>query len=130
MEVLAAAAAAPAPGAGGVTSAPERAAPGVPRRWGSYADPMRNVLGYALIRIALWLVIWYLLTLVGVGEILAGLLAVLIAMMISFLLLGGRRQKAAEGLQVVDERRREKRGPVVDEDAAEEDALLDERDRD
>lgn len=91
---------------------------------------MRNVLGYALIRIALWLVIWYLLTLVGVGVILAGLLAVLIAMMISFLLLGGRRQKAAEGLQRVDERRREKRGPVVDEDAAEEDALLDERDRD
>lgn len=88
---------------------------------------MRNVLGYALIRIVLWLVIWYLLTLVGVGVITAGLLAVLIAMMISFLLLGGRRQRAAEGLQSVDERRRERRGPVVDQDAADEDALIEEQ---
>ncbi|MEE1618156.1 DUF4229 domain-containing protein [Brachybacterium sp. J153] len=87
---------------------------------------MRNVLGYALIRIALWLVLWYLLALAGVGVMLAGVLAVLIAMMISFLFLGRVRENAAAGLQAADEARVERRGPVRDEDAEAEDAALDE----
>lgn len=86
---------------------------------------MRNIVGYALIRIALWLVLWYLLALSGVGVMLAGILAVLIAMMLSFLFLGRARENAAAGLQEADERRIEKRGPIHDEDAEAEDAVLD-----
>lgn len=86
---------------------------------------MGRVLGYALLRIVMWVVLWYLLVLVGLGVYIAGVLAVLIAMMLSFLLFGGVRRRAAEGLQEVDERRRRRRGPEVDEDAESEDALLD-----
>ena len=86
---------------------------------------MGRVLGYGLLRIVTWLVLWYLLILAGLGVYIAGVLAVLIAMMLSFLLFGGVRRRAAEGLQEVDERRRERRGPEVDEDAESEDALLD-----
>lgn len=91
---------------------------------------MGRVLGYAVLRILMWLVLWYLLVLAGLGVYIAGVLAVLIAMMLSFLLLGRTRRRAAEGLQEVDERRRARRGPEVDEDAESEDALLDASDAD
>ncbi|HIY23122.1 MAG TPA: DUF4229 domain-containing protein [Candidatus Brachybacterium merdigallinarum] len=91
---------------------------------------MGRVLGYAVLRILMWLVLWYLLVLAGLGVYIAGVLAVLIAMMLSFLLLGRTRRRAAEGLQEVDERRRARRGPEVDEDAESEDALLDAADDD
>lgn len=86
---------------------------------------MRSVLLFSVIRLALWLVLWWVLSAVGIGLVLAGLLAALIAMLLSILFLRRPREAAARSWQDADERRRERRGAVVDEDAEEEDALLD-----
>lgn len=80
---------------------------------------------YAVLRLALFGVIWWLLTLAGVGLLLAGVLAALISMMLSILFLGTVRDRAAMRWKAADERRRERRGPVVDHDTEEEDSLLD-----
>ncbi|PWH07751.1 DUF4229 domain-containing protein [Brachybacterium endophyticum] len=86
---------------------------------------MRDLLLYTLLRLAVLLVAWWLLVLVGVGFYLAGIIAVLIAFLVSVLLLSRFRERLAGRLQSADERRRARRGPVHDEDAEEEDALLD-----
>lgn len=90
---------------------------------------MRDLLLYGFLRLALWAVIWWLLTVAGMGVIVAGVLAALIAMLISILALNRLRDSAAMRWKEADDRRRERKGPDVDEDASEEDALLDEHDR-
>ncbi|MGP9539524.1 DUF4229 domain-containing protein [Brachybacterium sp. AOP43-C2-M15] len=87
---------------------------------------MRHFLLYAVIRLGLWALLWWLLALAGVGVMLAGVLAALIAMLISILFLDRLRDAAAMRWKAADERRAERRGPVVDEDAEFEDSLLDE----
>ena len=86
---------------------------------------MRDMVLYGFLRLALWAVIWWLLTVAGMGVILAGVLAALIAMLISILALNRLRDSAAMRWKEADDRRRERKGPDVDEDASEEDALLD-----
>lgn len=86
---------------------------------------MRDMVLYGILRLALWAVIWWLLTVAGMGVILAGVLAALIAMLISILALNRLRDSAAMRWKEADDRRRERKGPDVDEDASEEDALLD-----
>ena len=44
-----------------------------------YPDLMRDMVLYGVLRLALWAVIWWLLTVAGMGVILAGVLAALIA---------------------------------------------------
>lgn len=88
---------------------------------------MRDMVLYSILRLALWAVIWWLLTVAGMGVILAGVLAALIAMLISILALNRLRDSAAMRWKEADDRRRERKGPEVDEDASEEDALLDDR---
>src|SRR5690625_7831164 len=89
---------------------------------------MRDMVLYWVLRLALWAVIWWLLTVAGMGVILAGVLAALIAMLISTLALNRLRDSAAMRWKEADDRRRERKGQRLDEDAAEEDALLDEDD--
>ncbi|MCL6422850.1 DUF4229 domain-containing protein [Brachybacterium sp. JHP9] len=87
---------------------------------------MRDLLLYSLLRVVILLALWWVLMQLGFGMLLGGVLAVLIAMMLSFLLLDRPRRRAALRLQEADEARRARRGPVRDEDADEEDSLLDE----
>ena len=78
---------------------------------------MRQFLLYAVIRLGLWAVLWWLLTVIGVGVMLAGVLAALIAMLISILFLDRLRDGAAMRWKDAHERRVERRGEVHDEDA-------------
>lgn len=87
---------------------------------------MRDMVLYGVLRLALWAVIWWLLTVAGMGVVLAGVMAALIAMLISILALNRLRDGAAMRWKEFDDRRRERKGPALDEDAAEEDALIDE----
>ena len=87
---------------------------------------MRHFLLYAVIRLGLWALIWWLLTLVGVGVMLAGVLAALIAMLLSILFLDRLRDAAAMRWKDAHERRVERRGVKVDEDAEYEDSLFEE----
>lgn len=87
---------------------------------------MRQFLFYAVVRLGLWALLWWVLTQAGVGVMLAGVLAALLAMLISILFLDRLRDAAAMRWKAADERRAERRGPEVDEDAAFEDSLLDE----
>ena len=87
---------------------------------------MRDLLLYSLLRVVILLALWWVLMQLGFGMLLGGVLAVLIAMMLSFLLLDRPRRRAALRLQEADEARRARRGPVRDGDADEEDSLLDE----
>jgi uncharacterized protein (DUF58 family) len=89
---------------------------------------MRDVLLYTVIRLVVLAAAWWLMVQIGVGFYLAGIIAVLIAFLVSVLFLRAPRERLAGRLQSADERRRERRGPVRDEDADEEDALLDEDD--
>ncbi|MGO1258297.1 MAG: DUF4229 domain-containing protein [Brachybacterium sp.] len=86
---------------------------------------MRQFLLYAVIRLGLWALIWWLLTLLDVGVMLAGVLAALIAMLLSILFLERLRDGAAMRWKGAHERRVERRGVQVDEDAEYEDSLLD-----
>jgi len=85
---------------------------------------MRQFLLYAVIRLGLWIALWWVLTVAGVGVMLAGVLAALIAMLISILFLDRLRDAAAMRWKTAHERRVEKRGEVVDEDAEYEDGLF------
>lgn len=85
---------------------------------------MRQFLLYAVLRLGLWIALWWVLTLVGVGVMLAGVLAALIAMLLSILFLDRLRDAAAMRWKAVHERRVEKRGDEVDEDAEYEDGLF------
>lgn len=86
---------------------------------------MRSFLLYAVIRLGLWAVVWWLLVQVGVGVMLAGVLAALIAMLLSIVFLDRLRDAAAQRWKAADERRAARRTDVVDEDAEYEDHLLD-----
>ncbi|MBP2383149.1 DUF4229 domain-containing protein [Brachybacterium sacelli] len=86
---------------------------------------MRDMALFAVIRLILWVGIWWLLTLVDVGVMLAAVLAALIAMLISILFLDRLRSSAALRWKAADERRRARKGEPVDEDAEAEDAALD-----
>ena len=94
-------------------------------RWANYSGPMRHFLLYAVIRLGLWVLLWWLLTLLDVGVMLAGVLAALIAMLISILFLDRLRDAAAMRWKAADERRAQRREQDVDEDAEFEDSLLD-----
>lgn len=85
---------------------------------------MRQFMLYAVIRLGLWALIWWLLTLLGVGVMLAGVLAALIAMLLSILFLDRLRDSAAMRWKDAHERRVERRGVKVDEDAEYEDSLF------
>ena len=95
----------------------------VPGR-GTYSGAMRQFLLYAVVRLGMWALLWWLLTLAGVGVMLAGVLAALIAMLISILFLDRLRDGAAMRWKDAHERRVERRGEVVDEDAEYEDGLF------
>lgn len=82
---------------------------------------MRDLLVYSLLRIALFAVVWWLLTLAGLGVFLAGMLAALVAMLASILLLKGPRQRAAERWQAADEQRRSRRAERASRRSADED---------
>jgi mannitol-specific phosphotransferase system IIBC component len=89
---------------------------------------MRDLLVYSVLRLGLWLVLWWVITLFDVGVLLAGVLAALIALLLSMLLLKGPRSRTAQHWQEADERRQARKaaqGEPDDADAAEEDALLD-----
>lgn len=86
---------------------------------------MRDFLVYTVLRLGLLALLWWVLYEVGVGFYLAGLLAVLIAFLVSAVVLRRPRDRAAGRLQEADERRRARKGPVRDVDADEEDSLLD-----
>ncbi|MBP2408603.1 DUF4229 domain-containing protein [Brachybacterium fresconis] len=87
---------------------------------------MRDMALFAVIRLLLWVGIWWLLTLFDVGLLLAAALAALIAMLISILFLDRLRSSAALRWKAADERRRARKGRPVDHDADAEDAALDE----
>lgn len=87
---------------------------------------MRPFLFYAVVRLGLWVLLWWVLTLVGLGVVLAGVLAALIAMLLSILFLERLRNAAALRWKAADERRAARQGDEVDEDAEYEDAVLDE----
>ena len=61
---------------------------------------------FAVIRLALWLGIWWLLTQIQVGVMLAGVLAAVIAMLLSILFLDRLRSKVALRWKAADDRRR------------------------
>ncbi|GEM_PF-2504234 len=87
---------------------------------------MRDVLVYSLLRLAILAGVWWLLyTLTSFGFYLSGILAALIALLLSILVLRRPRNQAAERWQRADERRRARKGEKHDEDADEEDALMD-----
>ncbi|MGP5251665.1 DUF4229 domain-containing protein [Brachybacterium alimentarium] len=86
---------------------------------------MREMALFAVIRLALWLGIWWLLTQIQVGVMLAGVLAAVIAMLLSILFLDRLRSKVALRWKAADDRRRVRRGEKHDEDAEAEDAYLD-----
>lgn len=86
---------------------------------------MREMVVYAVLRLALFGAVWWLLTLLDIGVMLAGVLAALLSMLVSILVLNKVRDRAAMRWKDADDRRRAKRGPMVDEDAEHEDALLD-----
>lgn len=86
---------------------------------------MRHFLLYAVVRLGLWLLLWWLLTLLDVGVMLAGVLAAAIAMLLSIVFLDRLRSAAALRWKAADERRAQRRGPEVDEDAEYEDGVLD-----
>ncbi len=89
---------------------------------------MRDLAFFALIRLALWGALWWILAQVGVGVYLAGVLAAAIAMLISILFLSGPRDRAARRWKAADDRRAERkaqRRSNAEEDAAHEDALVD-----
>lgn len=80
---------------------------------------------FAVIRLVLWAGIWWVLTLFDIGAMLAGVLAALIAMLISILFLNRVRDAAAMRWKAADDRRRERHADDVDEDAEAEDSFLD-----
>ena len=86
---------------------------------------MRQFLLYAVIRLGLWVLIWWLLTLLDVGLMLAGVLAAFLAMLISILFLDKLRGAAAMRWKDANERRAQRREEETDEDAEFEDSLLD-----
>lgn len=90
----------------------------------AYAGRMRNFVVYGLLRLGIWAVLWWLLAAVGMGVILAGLVAALISMMISFLFLSRTRDRAAMSWKDADDRRRARKGGVGAEDAEEEDSAI------
>lgn len=85
------------------------------------------MLVYSVIRLALFAAVWWVLTQIGIGLYLAGLIAALLAMLVSILFLGRPRERAAERWQEADERRRASRPAPRDEDADAEDELVDGR---
>ena len=87
---------------------------------------MRPFLIYAVVRLGLWALLWWVLSLSGLGVVLAGVLAALIAMLLSILFLDRLRDAAAQRWKAADERRAERRSTEADEDAEYEDGLLDE----
>lgn len=86
---------------------------------------MRDVLLYSLIRLALWVALWWLLAQIGVGVYLAGVLGAVIAMLLSIVLLNPLRERVARRWKAADDHRRARRGRQTDGDADEEDAMLD-----
>lgn len=96
--------------------------------WENYPGPMRDMALFAVLRLALWAGLWWLLTLFDVGVLLAAALAALLAMLISILFFDRLRSSVALRWKAADERRRERKGAPVDEDAEAEDATLDAED--
>ncbi|WP_114853713.1 DUF4229 domain-containing protein [Brachybacterium sp. YJGR34] len=86
---------------------------------------MRSFLLYAVVRLGLWALLWWVLLLLDVGVMLAAVLAALIAMLISILFLDRLRDQVVNRWRSADQRRAERRGARADEDAAFEDTLLD-----
>ncbi|MGP9681929.1 DUF4229 domain-containing protein [Brachybacterium sp. AOP3-A1-3] len=86
---------------------------------------MREMALFAVIRLVLWAGIWWVLTLFDIGVMLAGVLAALIAMLISILFLNRVRDAAAMRWKAADDKRRERHPDDVDEDAEAEDSFLD-----
>ncbi|CAM3934843.1 MULTISPECIES: DUF4229 domain-containing protein [Helcobacillus] len=98
---------------------------------------MRSILLFSLLRLAVFAVAWFLLAVLmpSVPWIWTGILAAVIAMLVSILLLGKQRQQVTEEMQRRGAERRAKaekkraagRRSVADEDAEAEDAVMDAR---
>ena len=91
---------------------------------------MRNYVLYSIIRLALFAGVWALLYFLmpGVHWLFTGILAAVIAMLISILALGKLRQGVAANLEHSVDARRDKRRDLKTEaelDAEAEDSLLD-----
>ena len=88
---------------------------------------MRSFLLYSLARIALFVLVFWLLLFTEIHWMFAGILAAVIAMLISILALGRLRQAAATDVQQ-GVRRRVERGRLkksdAEHDAEEEDAII------
>lgn len=96
---------------------------------------MRSALLFSALRLAIFAVVWFLLTLLmpDAAWFWTGILAAVIAMLISIPLLGQQRQALAETLEQKNEKRQERRArarSASEADADEEDALLDAKDED
>lgn len=96
----------------------------------NYPGHMRPFLFYAVIRLGLWLLLWWILALAGLGVVLAGVLAALLSMLVSILFLDRLRDAAAQRWKAADDRRAARHADDVDEDAEYEDAVLDEAEAD
>lgn len=88
---------------------------------------MRDVLVYSVLRLVLFGALWWVFAHVGLNVYLAGLVAALVAMLVSILFLGRPRDRAATRWQQADERRRARRSEPRDVDADTEDAVVDGR---
>lgn len=104
---------------------------------GASLEGMRSILLFSLLRLAVFAVAWFLLAVLmpSVPWIWTGILAAVIAMLVSILLLGKQRQQVTEEMQRRGAERRAKaekkraagRRSVADEDAEAEDAVMDAR---
>lgn len=95
--------------------------------WILYARIMRSILLYSAVRLALFALIWWLLSFTGIHWMFTGILAAVIAMLLSVLLLGRLRQSLALDMQEKIRTRNEKhRGhkSEADLDAEDEDREL------
>lgn len=86
---------------------------------------MRDLLVFSLLRLGIFALLWWVLTLVGLHYLLAAAVAALVAMLISILFLGHARDRAAMRWKDADDRRHERRGERRDVDADAEDAFVD-----
>jgi hypothetical protein len=94
---------------------------------------MRPVAVYSALRLGLFIAALLVLRLVGVGGLLSLVLALVVSMLLSFVVL--RRQRDAVTLALMDRHERRRTRPRrsfsyrIAEDAAAEDAVLDDRSR-
>lgn len=89
---------------------------------------MRSFLIYSVVRLAIFAAVWFLLSFTGIHWMFTGVLAAVVAMLISVLFLGKLRQRLAIDVQgrVQDRaKKRQGRKSEYDLDADAEDSVID-----